>query len=312
MKGTRIAVVAILAICILLCVQSVGAMTIKLAPFAGSDSKASASVASVNDNYPLSVDQAKDSIRAFAGDLSLDPVLTYTGSMEIGNYYYFTTDDATFSVNQNSGVVEFAHFGANEPNSTELTLTHDEALAKANEYAGSKYADYSTRTWKTIADQIDTGYDWVYNPSTGHWDRVETQKTYNFVFREEKEHVLLPNLVHVSVNPKTGAIIDYWGVDRLITVSNLKSTVSLGTATKTAEDAVYSEFTTTSSEGYLAVVTQYQNVETLAWVLKLHGHFSWDPDYESTYEVVVSADDGSMLGYGWDNIWPEHQLYYYS
>ena len=307
MKSLFIAILVVATICLLVCVPTVGAMTIKLDPLA----KSGVSSASANDNYPLSVDQAKDSIRVFMGDLTLDPVLTSTGSMEIGNYYYFSTDDATFSVNQNSGAVEFVHFGANEPNSTELTLTHDQALAKAKEYAGTRYGDFSTRSWRTVIDRIDTGYNWVYNPSTGNWDRVETQKTYNFVFREEKDHVLLPSLVHVNVNPQTGAIIDYWGVDRLLTVSNLKSTVSLSTATETAEDAVYSEFTTTSSEGYLAVVTQSQNAESLAWVIKLNGHYSWNTNYEDTYEVVVSADDGSMLGYGWNNIWPEHEFYYY-
>ena len=257
------------------------------------------------------MDQARDSIRVFAGNLNLNPQLAYTGSMEIGNYYYFTTDNATFTVNQNSGVVEFAHFGANESDSITIVYTHDQAMTKAKDFAATKYDSFSSRSWNTIIDQIDTGYDWVYNQTTGDWTEVETQKTYDFVFREEKDGILLPDLVHVSVNPKTGAIIDYWGVDRLLTVSDLTSQVSLSSATKSAEDYVYSDFVTTSSEGYLAVIIRSQNVEDLAWVIKLHGHYAWDKDWQTTYEMVVSATDGSVLGTGWDNIWPEHELYYY-
>ena len=134
-------------------------------------------------------------------------------------------------------------------------------------------------------------------------------KAYDFVLREEKNHVLLPNLVHVRVNPATGAIVDYWGVDRLVTVG-LKNTVSLSEATETAESYLgqSSYFTLSSSEGYLAVVTRSQNVENLAWVIKLKGYYSWDNDNEQTYVIVVDAVDGSVLGSGWDDIWPESRL----
>ena len=98
----------------------------------------------------------------------------------------------------------------------------------------------------------------------------------------------------------TGAIVDYWGIDRLVTVG-LKNTVSLSEATETAESYLgqSSYFTLSSSEEYLAVVTRSQNVENLAWVIKLKGYYSWDnDDQEQTYVIVVDAADGSVLGPG--------------
>jgi hypothetical protein len=316
MNMPRLFAVVIAAVCILACLPGVGATSVQLDPINGNAvsvstaSMSAASVASVNDNYPISVEQAKNSIRVFVGDLSIEPVLGSTGSLEIGNYYHFTVNNSTFDVNQNSGVVEFVHFGDNVPNSPDLTISRDKAYAKATEYAGLKYDGFSGKTWKLIVDRVYETTDWKYNQSSGEYEQVVLSKAYDFVLREEKDHVLLPSIVHVRVNAATGAIVDYWGVDRVLTVSSLKNTVSLASAIQTAEDQVYSEFKVNSAEGYLAVVTQNQNVENLAWVIKMTGSYRWDSDYQSTYIVIVDATDGKYLGYGWDDIWPESRLNY--
>ncbi|MDD1694588.1 MAG: hypothetical protein LUQ71_07670 [Methanoregula sp.] len=316
MKGTRIAIIAVTAICLLLCVQIAGATSIQLNPPAVSGSQAAVSQASVsvaaasaNDNYPISEKQAKDNIRVFMGDLTLEPVLTTTGSLPIGNYYYFTEGNSTFTVNQNTGIVEFAHFGDNAPGSTDIVLTRDDAYTKATGYANGKVTDFSSRTWKLVVDRVDEQWEYVYNQTSNNWEEVVTQKAYDFVFREKKDNVLLPSLVYISVNPKTGSIVDYWGVDRLNTVSSLKNTVSRSDAVKTAEnywdDADYYQ----SEESHLEVVIREQNVENLAWVISLTHTYSDDDTY--TYVFVVDANDGSVLGTHWDNIWPLHWLRYY-
>jgi uncharacterized membrane protein YkoI len=310
MKRTRIAFIAVAAICLLLVfMPGVGATSIKLdspvtsqGVMTASAASAYTASASANDNYPISVDQAKNNIRVFMGDLSLDPVLSTTGSLPIGNYYYFVAENSTFTVNQNTGVVEFVHFGDNAQDSSEVVLTRDQAYANATAYAGGKFTDFSSKNWKLVIDQVDTNYEWYYNPSTGNWDYV-TVNAYDFVFREEKDHVLLPTLVHVSVNTKTGSIIDYWGVDRLLTLSSLENTVSLSEAVATAENHVGTS-DMESTEGHREVIIQYQNLERLAWVVTLteNGGYS--------YVVVVDANDGSFIGYHWDDIWPETWLRY--
>jgi hypothetical protein len=303
--------VLIAAVCMLALLPCAGALSIQLDPLmTTAGASGSASVASVNDNYPISVEQAKNSVRVFMNDLTLEPTLDSTGSLENGNYYLLSVGPDTFNVNQNTGVVEFVHFGSNAPDSANLTITRDEAYAKATAYAGQKYEGFSAKSWKLVVDKVYSDYSYLCGEHS--CERVDI-KAYDFVLREEKDHVLLPNIVHVRVNPVTGAIVDYWGINRLVTVG-LKNTVSLSEATETAEQYLGigsgSSFKLSSSEAYLAVVTRYQNVENLAWVVKLKGYYSWDSE-ERTYYAVVDANDGSVLGNNWDNIWPEHKLAYY-
>ena len=304
MRQTRLFAIAIAALCMLLLLPMAGAMSIQLDPMIKSSS---VSVLSANDNYPISIDQAKNSVRLFMNNLTLDPQLVGTGSLEIGNYYTLEAGLDTFKVNQNSGVVEFVNFGGNAPTSDKLTLTRDQAYAKATDYAAKKYDGYSGKTWKLIIDTVsDDGY-WRYNETSKDYEYTSV-KAYDFFLREEKEHVLLPNLIHLRINGVTGAVVDYWGVDRLVT-AGLKNTVSLSEATETAESYLghSDQFTLTGSEGYLAVVTRYQNVENLAWVIKLKGYYTWDKD-EQVYPIIVDATDGSLLGTGWSSIWPESRL----
>jgi len=309
MKSARICAVLIAAVCMLALLPCAGALSIHFDPLSTTaGSSGSASVASVNDNYPISVEQAKNSVRVFMNDLSLEPTLDSTGSLETGNYYQFSVGPDTFNVNQNTGVVEFVHFGSNAPDSENLTITRDEAYATATAYAGQKYEGFSTKSWKLVVDKVYSDYSYL---CTEHsCERVDV-KAYDFVLREEKDHVLLPNLVHVRINPATGAIVDYWGINRVVTVG-LRNTVSLSEATETAEQylGLGSSFKLSSSEAYLAVVTRYQNVENLAWVVKLNGYVPWDSN-ERTYYAVVDANDGSVLGNNWNAIWPEHELAYY-
>jgi len=310
MRTTRIFAAMIAALCILSFMPLAGAMSIQMDPLTtNAGSPISVDAASANDNYPISVEQAKNSVRLFMNNLTLEPLLSSTGSLEIGNYYIMSEGSDSFYVNQNTGIVEFVHFGANEPQSADMKFTRDQAYDKATAYAGQKYDGFSTKSWKLVVDSVYDDYDWVYNKTSQNYERIDI-KAYDFVLREEKEHVLLPNIIHVRVNPKTGAIVDYWGVDRLITVG-LKNTISVSEATESAESYMghSSYFTLTSSEGYLAVVTRSQNVENLAWVIKLKGYYSWDDD-EQTYVVIVDANDGSILGSGWSSIWPESRLNY--
>ncbi|MDD1694589.1 MAG: hypothetical protein LUQ71_07675 [Methanoregula sp.] len=308
MRMTRMFAVLIAALCMLFVLPYAGAMSVQMDPISDAGT-VSVSAASANDNYPISVEQAKNSVRLFMNDLTLEPTLGSTGSLEIGNYYNLNAGSDSFSVNQNTGVVEFVHFGANAPDSANVTLTRDQAYAKATEYAGQKYDGFTGKSWKLVVDNVYEQKSWRYNSTTRNYEEYVTKKAYDFVFREEKDHVLLPNLVYVQVNPVTGAIVDYWGVDRLVT-AGLKNTVSLAEAVETTQDCYHfsDSFTLSSSEAYLAVVTRYQNVENLAWVVKLKGYYSWDRDDERTYYAVIDATDGSVLGTRWSDIWPESRL----
>lgn len=307
MKIIRMFAVLVTAVCILSFLPGAGAMTIQLDPLSTTSvSSASVSAASVNDNYPITEEQAKNSIRIFMNDLTLDPMLIDTGSIEIGNYYTFKVDQDSYTVNQNTGVVEFVHFGAHNPDSAVMNVTRDQAYAIATGYAGQKYEGFAGKTWNLVIDRVYETSNYEYNQTSQTYERIAI-KAYDFVLREEKDHILLPSLVHVRINPATGAIVDFWGVDRVLTVSDLTGKITLSNAIQSATDYTYSSFKVNSAEGYLAVVTQSQNVESLAWVITLHGSYTWDPNYNDTYTVVVNANDGSVLG---GTIWPEYRINY--
>lgn len=91
----------------------------------------------------------------------------------------------------------------------------------------------------------------------------------------------------------------------------LKNSITLAEATETTENyyGFDKSFSIRSSNAYLAVVTRYQNVENLAWVVKITGY--WNDRYEQTYYAVVGANDGSIIGNRWSGIWPESRLDYY-
>jgi len=261
------------------------------------------SVMSVNDNYPISVDQAKDSIRVFVSDLTVDPVLEGTGSYPIGNYYYFSLNGSMFYVNQNSGVVEFAYVSENAPDSDVINFNHDQAYAKATAYATAKYDGFASMNWKLITDKVDEYTNYKYNRTSQQYESYVV-KTYEFTLREEKSRVLTPNLIHIAVNPATGAISEWTGVNRMITVS-LAPTTSLSDATKTAEDYYSGYINVDHVDGYLAVVIRSQNVENLAWVVKVSGTYKYNNQYEESEMAIVDAQTGKVIGSSWSDIWPE-------
>ena len=71
MRITRIFAALLAALCILSILPLAGAMSIQMDPLASNTGSAlSASAASANDNYPISVEQAKNSVRIFMNDLT--------------------------------------------------------------------------------------------------------------------------------------------------------------------------------------------------------------------------------------------------
>ena len=293
--------------CVLLGISAASAALVPLDNFksasAGTGGVTFASASSANDNYPISVDQAKDSIRLFVGDLTIDPLLFGTGSMPIGNYYYFTVNNSLFYVNQNSGIVEFALLEENAPDSDIVNFNRDQAYAKATEFAQKKYDGFASTSWKLVTDKLIEETNWRFN-ATSQQGEEYLVKTYEFTLREEKSRVLTPNLIHVHVNPATGMVSEWTGVSRLITVS-LTPATTLSEATQVAGDYYADEINIDHIDGYLAVVIRSQNVENLAWVVTVKGTYKWNNQYEASEMAIVDAQTGTIIGRSWDDIWPE-------
>ncbi|MDD1690693.1 MAG: PepSY domain-containing protein [Methanoregula sp.] len=243
--------------------------------------------------YPITIEEAKEKIRKYTGQPNADPILYRVDGLPIGSYYRMYVNASEYAVNQQTGEIEFVHIGENTVNSSMVNLTREDALAAAQAYAAEKYPGYSKKTWKLIRDGFYTAW----------WDDDNGQ--YYFTWREISGTVLTPNVIHVSVNPHNGKIIDYWGVERTINVE-LSPAVSQSEALEIAED-YYSWFTPSGLDAeYLTVITQSTNVQTLVYNVKLSGVEHW---YEYTWPVhvmtFVNADNGDPMNYWSSYYWPE-------
>jgi hypothetical protein len=307
MKMLKIFVIAIAAACLFVCLPGVSAT----GDLAGND------VTSSTGNHPITVDQAKNSVRHFMDDMSIDPVfnpdVSDVSTGNIWNLYYLSAGNASFRVNENTGIVEFAHFDDNGGLTPDPAISRDTAFENAREYAGKKYDGFSGKTWKLVIDKVYEYSYPKYNVTAQKNEWTVVTRDYVFVFREVKDGVLLPNIVQVRINPTTGAVEDYWGVDRIVT-TGLKNTISLDEATTIAKDRIVAErpnadVVINSSDGYLAVVTCNRNGQNLAWVVEITYH-AWGRDYERKNTVFVSADDGSILTAKpmGGEIWPESRI----
>jgi hypothetical protein len=190
MKTIKIVAIAFAAACLFACLPGVSA--------AGDQDRND--VALFTGNYSVTIDQAKESIRAFQNDTLLEPSYLSEEKTAFGTYYAFALERSIFLVNTESGAVGTAWFGENEPTSPcRIEINRNQAYEKAVEYAGQKSRVFSTKTWD-LRDHLLAGPD-------------EGACQYIFVFVEEirsdTRTTLLPNTVQISVNPETGAIFDY-------------------------------------------------------------------------------------------------------
>jgi len=242
--------------------------------------------------YPISLEDAKNRIRAYTGQPNVDPILYRVDGLPIGSYYRMYVNASQYAVNQQTGDIEFVYMGENRADAKTVNLTHDKAIAAAQDYAKQKFPGFETRKWELVREGLYTSW----------WD---DSNQYWFVWRELSGDVRAPSVVHVSLNAHNGKIIDYWGVDRAINVA-LTPKISLSEALETSED-YYSWFQFTGlDDEYLSVITQPTNVQTLVYNVKMNGVEHWY-GYSWPWHVItfVNAENGEPHSYWEGYYWPE-------
>jgi len=293
MTKLRWKILPLVLLCMIACVPAAMAKEITMTPV-----QSLAGVASVHDNYPISEERAMLLVKDFVGDYSLDLVPDDVEGIPIGNYYTFYAKADRFWVNQQSGDVEFAHFGSNLKNSAVINLTRDDAYSAAQAYAKTKYDRFNERNWLLIQDGL-------VNTTEG--------SQYSFIWREyigtsdsgngdALAEVTLPNLVHVSVNAHNGKVVDYWGVDRILSGS-IKPQISMSEALENAEDAVPGDIAISHPTIHLSVGERMQNVETLIWVVTFEG--TMENGHTTPVIIYVNANNGRIIK---DLVWVESWL----
>jgi hypothetical protein len=251
-----------------------------------------ADMAVQSGQYPISLEDAKKSIRDYTGQPGADPILYRIDGLPIGSYYRMYVNASEYAVNQQTGRIEFVHMGENAVNSGMVNITRDEAFAFAQDYAKKNYPGFESKSWKLGREGLYTQW----------WDE---SGQYYFTWREMSGNVLTPNVVHIAVNPHNGKIIDYWGAERTVNVG-LGPKISLAEALETGED-FYSWFTFTGlDDEYLTVMTVTTNVQTLMYNVKMNGiYHSYSDKYPEHVLVFVNAENGDPLSYWSNAVWPE-------
>lgn len=249
--------------------------------------------------YPISLEDAKNRIRDYSGQPKVDPTLYHIDGLPIGSYYRMYVNATEYAVNQQTGDIEFVHMGENAADAATVNLTRDEAYAAAQDYAKLKYPGFEMKNWELVREGL---HNWWWRNS-GYQDSYQ----YWFVWREVSGNVRTPNVIHVALNAHTGAVVDYWGVERTINVP-LKPAITMSEALETASD-YYSWLSFTGlDDEYLSIITQPTNAQTLVYNVKMNGIYHsrwWNEDWPVRVTAFVNAQTGDPINY-WDGYyWPE-------
>ncbi|OPX62869.1 MULTISPECIES: hypothetical protein [unclassified Methanoregula] len=233
---------------------------------------------------PATADDAKVSVQKFVKTAERNLELKETIKTSRGESYELVSDSEWYTVNVNTGEVETAVFLNAQPISNPLhmfrnaaEISQDDAFTRAEDYAGRNYQNFYNRTMiLTQSRLVDHG-------SAG--------KTYYFTWREKINNVIIPNMVDISVNPQSGDIISYIGIDQPLDI-DIVPTVSREEALSKSVGA-FAAIDEVKASAILAVIAISQNDQRLVWITDVSGA---PKDFIHTGgSVLIDAHTGQVV-----------------
>ncbi|PKL63445.1 MAG: hypothetical protein CVV31_01225 [Methanomicrobiales archaeon HGW-Methanomicrobiales-2] len=225
----------------------------------------------------IGVDTAKKEVQDFLN--TQDAAIEYqkTEHLNLGNYYVFGTGEGQIYVNDQTGAVERATFDSARKDFHEIRLDRAAAEAAARAYAEEKYDGFAGKSMRLIGSNL-----------VSHGD---AGSEYSYIWREEIKGVLTPNTVVVNLNPSTGEIVSYIGIQREIKCP-LEPKFSRDEALKIAAGQ-FPGIRVTSATTDLSVEYTRPDAQTLTWVITMRG----EPEDHVLQGglVVVDAQTGEVL-----------------
>lgn len=150
---------------------------------------------------------AKDAIEKFLNLSNLDIQLVGQLSTNSGTFEIYKSDTSFYYINSESNSVEGAVFLESPEQSKIVRLTPLDAQQNAQQFAIDHYNTFTEKNFQLIyAELIDHG---------------DGGQEYLFIWREFIQSTGTPNIVQISLNPESGKIISYIGIQRDIEVSVL-------------------------------------------------------------------------------------------
>ncbi len=236
------------------------------------------SVASVaGAGAPIGVDTAKGKAQGFLDAPDATVQYQKTERLNLGEYHVFGTGEGQVYVNARTGVVERATFDSARKDSHNIRLDRAAAEAAARAYAEKKYRGFAEKNMRLTRSNL-----------VAHGD---AGSEYSCIWREEIEDVLTPNTVVVNVNPGTGEIMSYLGIQREIK-SPLEPKLSRDEALKIAAGQ-FPGIRVTDATADLSVEYTRPDTQTLTWVITMRGEPA-DHVLQGGL-VVIDAQTGEVL-----------------
>jgi uncharacterized membrane protein YkoI len=234
-------------------------------------------VSATGANAPIGVDTAKGKAQDFLNAPDATVQYQKTERLNLGEYYVFGTGDGQVYVNARTGAVERATFDSARKDSRDVRLDRAAAEATARAYAEEKYSGFAKKSMQlTRSDLVSHG---------------DAGSEYSYIWREEISDVLTPNTVVVNLNPSTGEIVSYIGIQREIKCS-LEPKLSRDEALKIAAGQ-FPGIRVTSATADLSVEYTRPDTQTLTWVITMRG----EPEDHVLQGglVVIDAQTGEVL-----------------
>jgi hypothetical protein len=161
-------------------------------------------ITGITGDKTISVDSAMEKVRAY--NEKPGEKVTYKGiaTAPHGKAFELATDDGTYYVNTATGDVELAYFKHGNNGLSDIKLTKDQAQNKALAYAKKYYRDYLNKSMQLVRSEV--------------LDHGDAGKEYVFIWNEEINGVYTLNQVMVTVDPGTGEVASYVGIQRPLLV----------------------------------------------------------------------------------------------
>ncbi|WP_292366510.1 PepSY domain-containing protein [Methanoculleus sp. UBA208] len=234
-------------------------------------------VSAAGASAPIGVDTAKERAQDFLNAPDATVQYQKTERLNLGEYYVFGTGDGQIYVNARTGAVERATFDSARKDSRDVRLDRAAAEATARAYAEEKYSGFGKKNMRlTRSDLVSHG---------------DAGSEYSYIWREEISGVLTPNTVVVNLNPSTGEIISYLGIQREIECS-LEPKLSRDEALKIAAGQ-FPGIRVTNATADLSVEYTRPDAQTLTWVITIRGE-PVDHVLQGGL-VIIDAQTGEVL-----------------
>lgn len=234
-------------------------------------------VSAAGASAPIGVDTAKERAQDFLNAPDATVQYQKTERLNLGEYHVFGTGDGQIYVNARTGVIERVTFDSARKDCRDVRLDRAAAEATARAYAEEKYSGFAKKSMQLTRSNL-----------VSHGD---AGSEYSYIWREESSGVLTPNTVVVNLNPSTGDIVSYIGIQREIECP-LEPKLSRDEALKIAAGQ-FPGIRVTSATADLSVEYTRPDAQTLTWVITMRG----EPEDHVLQGglVVIDAQTGEVL-----------------